>query len=111
MATGQPPPAAAAEQDELVPTVRVARNWSPYSRRGRWSDTTADRFRHLRQWIVGAAKLSNGAAKHWHRVFQHLDDSDESIDVVARALHVHTLEYLAQMLVFSRLDRARPLAP
>ena len=44
------------------------------------------------------------------RVFQHLDNPEESIDVVARELHVHTLEYLAPMLVFARLDRARPLA-
>ena len=30
-------------------------------------------------------------------------DSDESIDVVARALHVYTLDYLAPMLVFSTI--------
>ena len=59
---------------------------------------------------VGAAKLSNGAAKHLRRVFQHLDDPEESIDVVAREFHVPTLEYLAPMLVFARLERARPLA-
>ena len=59
---------------------------------------------------VGAAKLSNGAAKHLRRVFQHLDDPEESIDGGAREFHVHTLEYLAPMLVFARLDRARPLA-
>ena len=61
-------------------------------------------------WRRGTAKLSNGAAKHLRRVFQHLDNPEESIDVVAREFHVHTLEYLAPMLVFARLDRARPLA-
>jgi hypothetical protein len=59
---------------------------------------------------VGAAKLSNGAAKHLRRVFQHLDDPEEPIDVVAREFHVPALEYLAPMLVSARLDRARPLA-
>ena len=61
-------------------------------------------------WRRGTAKLSNGAAKHLRRVFQHLDNPEESIDVVAREFHVHTLEYLARMLVSARLDRARPLA-
>ena len=37
------------------------------------------------------------------RVYQHLDNPEESIDVVAREFLVHTLEYLARMLVSARL--------